>query len=144
MVLTIPPSDGRYQLVAFLDMWSNNFAAVSTLDEMDTDEGTTFVIAWEGWEGEVPNSSMRFDSPTPRVWMLIRTLVLGDDDIPNGDTIQDAMTLEPLTLPSSLVPEDESECPVLSPPDVLLCMTGDKFQPALSAHGGAGCSSARR
>lgn len=140
VVVEIPPTGGRYVLTALFDAWSNNFAAVSSLsngggggygDDDDDDNGATFVIASKDWEGELPDTAKRFDSPTPWVWLLIRTEVLGVDDVPKANAIQNAMTVALLEGGTS-TPVDV-ECPVGSPPEAVANMSGVEFFSRLSS-----------
>src|SRR5271165_1165719 len=48
----------------------------------------TFLIAGPGWTGQTPAGAKRIDAPTPFVWVIGRTLVHGEEDLPNVAAIQ--------------------------------------------------------
>ena len=49
-----------------------------------------------GWTGEVPSGVDRIDSPTPYVWIIVRTETRGPSDYPAVHAIQDGYSIVPL------------------------------------------------
>ena len=49
-----------------------------------------------GWTGEVPPGVDRIDSPTPYVWIAVRTETHGPSDYPAVHAIQDGYSIIPL------------------------------------------------
>lgn len=92
-LLYMPPVKDRYVLMALLDAWSNNFAGVGT--QSHGEEEGRYVIVGPNWEGSLPDGYERIDAPTNLVWIVGRTEVRGDDDIPVVNAIQQQYTLSP-------------------------------------------------
>lgn len=130
ILLGLPPTDGRYQLAALFDAWTNNFAGVSSLGLNDA--GGSFAIAAEGWHGRLPAGAKRIDAPTPLVWLLIRTQVAGPDDVPAANAAQNAMTLKKIGRRGE-DPAPPSRCTDTPPPDVIAAMGGVEFFARLAA-----------
>jgi len=85
--LILPASGLRYQSVALMDMFTNNFAVLGT--RTTGTEGGRFVIA--GPTGPAPVGAIR--SPGPWVFLLARTLSDGVDDLPEARRVQDGLAL---------------------------------------------------
>lgn len=130
VLLKLPPTDGRYQLAALFDAWTNNFAGVSTLDLNGA--GASIVIATNEERGPLPNRLRRVVSPTPLVWLLIRTEVLGADDIPAANAVQNAMSLKMFRGKARPTPPP-ARCSDAPPPDVVASMSGVEFFTRLAA-----------
>jgi hypothetical protein len=94
LVLHVPDLGGRYYTMQFLDAYTNSFAYVGRR-ATGTRPGN-YAIAPPGWRGRVPSGVRLIRSPTPVVWLLGRTLVDGEPDLPAVNAIQRQYTLTPL------------------------------------------------
>ena len=93
-LLDMPAVPGRYVLMALLDAWTNNFAGLGTPSHGDG-EGH-YLIAGPGWQGTTPDGYTRIDAPTHLVWIIGRTEVRGQQDVPEVNAIQRQYRLRPL------------------------------------------------
>ena len=88
MVLTFPESD-RYMQLQVMDAWSNTTAVIG--------EAGTYAFVRAGDDTELPEGVTRIEIPTDLSWCIGRTLLKGNDDMPNVIALQDAMDLRPLS-----------------------------------------------
>ena len=88
MVYVLPETD-RFCNVQLLDAWTNTAAVL--------DKAGAYAIALPGWEGELPDGVTRVDVPTATVWSITRTVLSGNEDLPNVYAIQEQMQLLPLS-----------------------------------------------
>ena len=88
LVLRLPHTD-RFCLAQILDAWSNCIAAPVATDI----EGEYGYYCFTGpkFKGDVPANMTHIASPTDHVWMLLRTVCKGKDDLDNVHAIQDEM-----------------------------------------------------
>jgi hypothetical protein len=93
-LLEMPAVEDRYVLMALLDAWSNNFAGVGTQSHGEG-EGR-YVIVGPDWRGHTPHGYTRIKAPTNLVWIIGRTEVWGEEDIPAVNNIQHQYQLSPL------------------------------------------------
>ena len=75
MVYELPETD-RFCKVQVLDGWA---------------------ITLSTWEGELPDGVTRIDVPTSMAWSITRTVLSGEEDLPNVRAIQEKMKLMPLS-----------------------------------------------
>jgi len=75
--------------VQLLDAWTNTAAVL--------DKAGAYAIALPGWEGELPDGVTRVDVPTATMWSITRTVLSGNEDLPNVYAIQEQMQLLPLS-----------------------------------------------
>ena len=87
--LELPATGERYFSVALMDMFSNNFAVLGT--RTPGWQGGTFYVCGPGFSTGEPGT---LRSPTPWVWMLVRTLVNGPADLPAARAVQDQIKLD--------------------------------------------------
>ena len=88
MIFVLPETD-RFCNVQLLDAWTNTAAVL--------DKAGAYAIALPGWEGELPDGVTRIDVPTATVWSITRTVLSGNDDLPNVYAVQEQMQLLPLS-----------------------------------------------
>jgi hypothetical protein len=94
LVLHVPPEPGRYYTMQLLDAYTNSFGYVGS---RTTGTGAgDYAIAGPGWKGALPSGVRLVRSPTPTVWLLGRTLVNGEGDLPAVNAIQHEYKLTPL------------------------------------------------
>jgi hypothetical protein len=89
VTLTIPPTGKRYLSVALMDMYTNNFAVLGT--RTTGPNGGRFTLVGPNHATDDP---LAIRSPTPWMWVLLRLLVDGKDDLPRAHAIQDKYVIE--------------------------------------------------
>ncbi len=92
LLVRVPDTANRYYSVAFMDLFTNNFAYVG---RRVTGTGAgEFVLVGPDWRG-APSSGQRvIQAPTNDVWMFVRILVDGPGDLPAVQALQDQFTIE--------------------------------------------------
>jgi hypothetical protein len=95
VVMTLPPSNGRYYLVQCMDAWTNVFAApgIRTLG----DKGARYAIVGPDWKGSLPSDIEVVRAPTPMVWVLGRIHVRDAADLSAARTFQRQIDLRPVS-----------------------------------------------
>ncbi len=88
LVVRLPKTD-RFCMAEILDAWSNCIAA----PDATTIEGDSgyFVFTGPNFTDTVPSGMTTIECPTNHVWMLLRTLCKGENDLDSVHMIQDAM-----------------------------------------------------
>ena len=94
LVMESPYMGDTYYLHAFMDAWTNVFAAPGS--RLTGPGPAKYLIAGPGWDGEVPEEVELFISPTNMVWFLARIQTDGEADYANVHALQDEITLTPL------------------------------------------------
>ena len=79
----------RFCKVQVLDAWTNTAAVL--------DQAGAYAITLSTWEGELPKGVTRIDVPTSMAWSITRTILSGEEDLPNVRAIQEKMKLMPLS-----------------------------------------------
>jgi hypothetical protein len=95
LVLSVPDTKGRYYLMPFMDAWTNNFHNIGFC-KTGTEAGN-YVIKGPDWKGDMPKNLPCIDSPTNLVWIIGRTLVDGEEDLPAAIEIMEQYVLTPLS-----------------------------------------------
>jgi hypothetical protein len=94
LVVDLPDAGRRYAVLALLDAYTNDFAY---LDARTAAGGArSAAIVPPGWRGTLPAGVRRVSSPTNLVWLLGRTLVDGEDDMPGARRVMAGHALTPL------------------------------------------------
>jgi hypothetical protein len=94
VVIHAPDTNGKYDVMALLDDWTNVFAAIGS--RTTGTMGCDFVIAGPGWKGMIPQNLSRIDAPTNTVWIIGRVQTNGPKDYPIVNEIQKGFKLAPL------------------------------------------------
>ncbi|MEH2533474.1 hypothetical protein V1277_000143 [Bradyrhizobium sp. AZCC 1588] len=84
VIITVPDSAGRYYCIPFMDMYTNNFAMVGT--RTSGNGPRSFMVVGPH---DATLNPMVIRSPTNWVWVLGRTLVDSEDDLPRAHAFQD-------------------------------------------------------
>ena len=79
-VLHVPDMDGRYYSVQFTAPDNTIFAYVGT--RATGSRAGAYLITGPGWKGQVPSGMQQISSPSNSVFVLGRTLVYSEDDLP--------------------------------------------------------------
>ncbi|MCB1502533.1 MAG: DUF1254 domain-containing protein [Bauldia sp.] len=95
VVVSAPDTDGRFYLLPMLDMWTDIFASPGW---RTTGTGAAdFLVTPPGWNGEVPEGTIRIAAPTPYVWIIGRTKTDGPQDYDAVHAIQTGFKIVPLS-----------------------------------------------
>ncbi len=82
MVLKVPAMGSRFYLFQVVDMYGDVFANVGTKDTGS--KAGSFLLTGPGFKGDVPKGMTQIKCPTDGVWLLGRTHVTGDKDVPKA------------------------------------------------------------
>ena len=96
LVLHVPDTHDRYCVLQFIDAWTNNFAYIGRR-ATGTREGE-FLLADRGYSGEVPKGMRVVHAPTGAFTIGGRFQVDGAADLPTVHTLQDRLSLTPLSV----------------------------------------------
>ncbi|MCH2108219.1 MAG: DUF1254 domain-containing protein [Polyangiaceae bacterium] len=95
-VLSIPASEGRYNLFPLLDGYTEVFEVPGS--RTTGNAAQNYLISTAEWEGEVPSGVTHYTSPTDLVWVLGRVYCTGtDEDYQKAHQYQDGVTIVPLS-----------------------------------------------
>jgi hypothetical protein len=94
LVIDAPATAGRYSILQLLDAYTNDFAYIGSGAERDSAESVALVPP--GWQGTLPDGVRRLDSPTTLVWLLGRTLIDGQSDLPAARQVLSGYAITPL------------------------------------------------
>ena len=100
-VVEMAPKAPRYELMPFMDAWTNVFAAPGTRSNSgsNSDSGSAggrFLLVGPDWQGETPAGLTLMRAPTQIVWLIGRTQTNGVADYPLVHRLQDGVTLRSL------------------------------------------------
>ncbi len=84
----------RYEVMPFMDGWTNVFATPGT--RTTGTAGGRFLLAGHDWQGPTPDGLTLLRSPTRIVWLIGRTQTNGVADYPLVHRLQDGVTLRSL------------------------------------------------
>ncbi len=81
----------RYEVMPFMDAWTNVFAAPGS--RVNGGHGGRFLLVGPDWSGETPPGLTLMRAPTRVVWLIGRTQTNGVADYPLVHRLQDGVTL---------------------------------------------------
>lgn len=91
VTVEMPHVASRYYSLQFMNAHTDN---ISLPGSRTHGEGPmTIAVVSPGWSGPVPAHSQRIDADTNDLWLLVRILVDGRDDLPNVAAIQAGMRI---------------------------------------------------
>ena len=93
-VFEMAANDQRYEVMPFMDAWTNVFAAPGT--RSSGTKGGRFLLVDQTWAGQVPPELTLMRSPTQIVWLIGRTQTNGVADYPLVHQLQDRLKLHTL------------------------------------------------
>ena len=117
VVLQVPDTGGRYYVLPLMDFYTNVFDSVGSR-KTGTGAGT-FVIAGPDWDGMLPGGTTEDDlifAPTNSVWIIGRTLVEGEADLPAVHDIQDQYLFTPRIVRDGQAEQGLVETDLVNPP----------------------------
>ena len=94
-VLHVPDMAGLYYSVQFTDPNNINFAYVGK--RATGTKAGDYLITGPGWKGQVPSGMKQISSPNNSVFVLGRTLVESDSDLPTVYELAKQIQLAPLS-----------------------------------------------
>jgi hypothetical protein len=94
MVVSVPDVGERYYSLQLMDTYTNAFAYIGKR-ATGTAAGL-FAVVGPDWQGQLPASVQKIVAPGNTVWMIGRTMVYGQDDIPAVMALQEKITVTPL------------------------------------------------
>lgn len=93
-VFEMAANDRRYEVMPFMDGWTNVFAAPGTRSTGTA--GGRFLLVGPLWQGPAPEGLTLLRSPTQIVWLIGRTQTNGVADYPLVRRLQDGLALRTL------------------------------------------------
>jgi hypothetical protein len=93
-VFEMPANGPRYEVMPFMDAWTNVFAAPGTRTQGA--DGARLLLAGPLWQGSVPAGLTLVRAPTQIVWLIGRTQTNGAADYPLVHRLQDGIKLRSL------------------------------------------------
>ena len=100
----LPAFGKRYYSFTFYDEYTNAFDIVGT--RTAGGDAQSFVLVGPAWDGPLPAGLRVVHSPTPQVWLLLRTLIDGPEDLAAVHRLQDGIKVQALghgAIPDDLV-----------------------------------------
>ncbi len=94
-VFEIPANAPRYEVMPFMDAWTNVFAAPGTRTLGPA--GARLLLAGPQWQGSTPAGLTLVRAPTQMVWLIGRTQTNGVADYPLVHRLQDGIKLRSLS-----------------------------------------------
>jgi hypothetical protein len=94
-----PSSADRYYSIAFMNAFTDNFAYIGT--RATKGRGGRFWVVGPQWSGRAPDGATLIQSTTNDNWLLMRTLVDGEADLPAARALQTQLTV---TIPTGTTP----------------------------------------
>jgi hypothetical protein len=88
------PAADRFCSIEIMDAYTNCSALLGTGG--DTQNERTYLLTGPAFDGETPAGMTRVALPTNSAWMIARTIVNDEADLPNVYALQDGMALVPL------------------------------------------------
>ena len=87
----MPANNKRYELMPFMDAWTNVFASPGT--RTSGNQGGTYLLAGPEWNGQAPKGMTLLKSPTDMVWLIGRTQTNGTADFATVHELQNRLRL---------------------------------------------------
>jgi hypothetical protein len=95
VIVSVPDTNGRYYMLAMLDMWTDVFASPGW--RTTGTRAQDFLIVPTGWNGAAPSGVTWVQAPTPSVWVIGRTKTDGPADYVAVNKIQAGFKITPLS-----------------------------------------------
>lgn len=82
VIFSMPDLPNRFHVVSLLDLFTDNVLVLGS--RATGGKGGRYLIAGPGWRGEVPKGVQLVRAPMTDMWLIIRVLVDGPDDLAAG------------------------------------------------------------
>jgi hypothetical protein len=109
--ITTPDFGDRYFSIAFMDVFTNNFAVIGR--RTTGTKPQHYYVVGPQWKGDTPAGATLIRAPGDWVWVLVRILIQGPEELAQVQGLQDAINLRvvtPFTPPASIAPRtDDAE-----------------------------------
>jgi hypothetical protein len=106
----MPVQSERYELMPFMDAWTNVFASPGTRTR--TGNAALYLLAGPDWQGTVPENMTLLRSPTDMVWLIGRTQTNGAADFETVHRIQDGLKLKAFKSSENAIAANPAEKPI--------------------------------
>lgn len=93
-VFEMPANQQRYEVMPFMDAWTNVFAAPGS--RVTGNSGGKYLLVPAKWQGEVPSGMQVLRAPTRIVWLIGRTQTNGAEDFAVVHKLQDGLQFRSL------------------------------------------------
>ncbi len=130
-VFEMAANEQRYEVMAFMDAWTNVLAAPGT--RMNGTAGGTYLLVGPNWQGSLPTGMVLMRSPTRMVWLIGRTQTNGVADYPLVHRLQDGLRLRSLVdwqagaTEKNIAWQASSVAPIPAPQQMKQMLTYDFF-----------------
>lgn len=129
-VFEMATNNQRYEVMPFMDGWTNVFAAPGT--RSTGINGGKFLLVGPGWQGKTPANMTLMQAPTQMVWLIGRTQTNGVADYALVHSLQSGITLRSLTdwqanKPEQRTPWQPSSVKPIAPPLQMQTMSVQTF-----------------
>ncbi|MFB7947692.1 DUF1254 domain-containing protein [Kitasatospora phosalacinea] len=94
LLLHVPDTGGAYDVLQFIDAWTNNFAYAGRRSSGTAEQ--TWLVAPPGWAGAGPEGVPVIVAPTAVAVIAVRNYCAGPDDLERVRELQRQLTLTPL------------------------------------------------
>lgn len=93
----VKPKTDRFCAAQIMDAYSNTITVAGSGGKLENPQDEQIcLITGKNYQGDVPEGMTQISVPTDLVWLFIRTVCNGPDDLPNVTAIQKQMRLIPL------------------------------------------------
>lgn len=107
VVLKVPDTGTRWYVLELVDMWGNPFTHLGK--KTSGNKAQTYVITGPGQTATLPAGAKEIKAPTSSIWILARTQVDGEADVPKLLGVLKSMTLAPQSgKPPAMPPAPEA------------------------------------
>jgi hypothetical protein len=130
LVLDVPDTGGRYYVIQLLDAYSNTFAYVGRRTT-GTRPGS-YALVPPGYTAPLPAGVRRIESPTNLVWLLGRTLVKSEADLPAATQVMSGYRVTGLAGWAAGARQQPVVLPAFPPSPPLPIPSGRAFYDALA------------
>jgi len=94
LVLSLPETHGRYYVIAMIGADLNTFSYVGR--RIGGTKARKVALVGPRWSGKIPQVDQIVRAPTRDVYLNLRVLVTGEDDLKTAHAVQDGFRMEPV------------------------------------------------
>lgn len=94
LVLSLPETHGRYYVIAMIGADLNTFSYVGR--RIGGTKARKLALVGPRWSGKIPQVDQIVRAPTRDVYLNLRVLVTGEDDLKTAHAVQDGFRMEPV------------------------------------------------